>query len=68
MGRIKTAQIKRISNQLLVYHKDKFTDDYEKNKKVTDELVEHYSKKLRNVIAGYMTRMIKEGQETTGGK
>ncbi len=68
MGRIKTSQVKRISNQLLMYHKDKFNDDYAHNKKVTDELVEHYSKKLRNVIAGYMTRMIKEGQEITGGK
>ncbi len=68
MGRIKTSQVKRISNQLLVYHKDKFNDNYAHNKKVTDELVEHYSKKLRNVIAGYMTRMIKEGQEITGGK
>jgi small subunit ribosomal protein S17e len=68
MGRIKTAPIKRISIQLMRYHKEKFSSDFEENKKVTNELVDLESKKLRNIIAGYLTRMVKEGQEITGGK
>jgi len=68
MGRIKTKPIKRISMQLMRYHKDRFTKDVEQNKKVTNELVDLESKKLRNIIAGYLTRMVKKGQEITGGK
>ena len=54
--------------QLMRYHKDRFTKDVEQNKKVTNELVDLESKKLRNIIAGYLTRMVKKGQEITGGK
>lgn len=60
MGRIKTTFIKRKTKELLKMHGDKFTTDFEQNKKLTDSYTTLTSKKLRNVIAGYMTRLKKK--------
>ncbi len=38
---------------------DRFKDDYEENKKLVEDVAEIRSKKLRNVIAGYLTRLVK---------
>ena len=59
MGRIKTMLIKRTVNALLKEHSKKFTNNFEKNKKVVSELLEVNSKKLRNVITGYLTKKVK---------
>lgn len=61
MGRIKTQQVKRITHELLSANPNRFTKDFDENKKAVDELVEHHSKKLRNVIAGYATRIMTMG-------
>jgi len=60
MGRIKTTFIKRKTKELLRKHEDKFTTDYEDNKKLTSQLTDVSSKKLRNTIAGYLTRLKKK--------
>ncbi len=57
MGRIKTAMIKGVSNELFKDNKDKFTENFEENKKLLTELADIKSKKLRNAIAGYITRL-----------
>ncbi len=57
MGRIKTTFIKRKTKELKRMHGDKFTGDFEKNKKLMAQYTEIVSKKMRNVIAGYMTRL-----------
>ena len=57
MGRIKTALIKRITYQLLESYGDKFKDDFEKNKKLLINYINVHSKKMRNIIAGYITRL-----------
>ena len=57
MGRIKTKFIKRKTKELLNLHRDKFTADFEQNKKLTSVYTRGSSKKLRNVIAGYLTRL-----------
>ena len=62
MGRIKTTFVKQRTKELLAKHGDKFTTDFEENKKVTSENIEVKSKKLRNIIAGYMTRLKKKEQ------
>ncbi len=64
MGRIKTLQIKRITHELMGLHADKFTDNYEKNKEIVNGLISTPSKKLRNAIAGYVTRLAKQGKES----
>ncbi len=62
MGRIKTTQIKRVTLKLLEDNKENFSNNFEKNKQVVEELTITYSKKLRNVIAGYITRLVKQGR------
>jgi len=59
MGRIKTRLVKAVTQQLLEEHKDSFNTDYEDNKIRVVELTDIKSKKLRNIIAGYVTRMVK---------
>lgn len=61
MGRIKTRLVKAITAQLLEEHRDSFSTDYEENKVKVADLTSVTSKKLRNIIAGYVTRIIKAG-------
>ena len=44
-------------------HGNEFTDTYEKNKEIVNKLVLTPSKKLRNAIAGYITRLVKKSKE-----
>lgn len=64
MGRVKTLLVKRETHKLMELYGDRFTDSFEKNKKVVDALVSTPSKKLRNIIAGYATRIVKKKQES----
>lgn len=59
MGRIKTRLVKSITHSLLEMYKDRFSTNYEENKVKVAELVSVRSKKLRNIIAGYVTRIMK---------
>ena len=62
MGRIKTKFVKRKTKELLEMHGDKFTTDFSQNKSLTNKNVSVSSKKLRNIVAGYMTRLKKQGK------
>jgi len=60
MGRIKTMLIKRTVSKLVKnYGNGKFSDNFENNKTAVTELVDVRSKKLRNIIAGSMTKQLK---------
>lgn len=60
MGRIKTKLTKRKTRELLDSYGEKFTADFDENKKIIAQLAEIPSKKLRNIIAGYATRLKKK--------
>lgn len=60
MGRIKTTLVKRVTWKLFKEHPDRFTTDFNKNKKESEKLLDIPSKKLRNVIAGYLVRLVKQ--------
>ncbi len=62
MGRIKTTFIKRKTKELLATHGDKFSTDFSKNKELTNKYTTVIGKKMRNVIAGYMTRLKRQEQ------
>ena len=62
MGRVKSAQIKRIARKLFEEHKDSFSEDFDSNKKIASQLVET-SKKIRNAIAGYITKLAKKANQ-----
>ena len=57
MGNIKTSFVKRIGKSLYEKNKDKFTLDYSKNKEVIKGLIDIKSKKMRNIVAGYITSL-----------
>lgn len=59
MGRIKTVQIKRLTNEIFEKFKDKVATDYNKNKEFLARVSKIRSKKIRNIIAGYLTRLAK---------
>lgn len=59
MGRIKTTQLKRTALRLFREHGKEFKSDFNFNKKKVDGFIETQSKKLRNIIAGYITRLHK---------
>ncbi len=65
LGQIKTRFIKSFGERLLEKYPDKFSANFEKNKKALDELGVTVSKKVRNLIAGYLVHVIrrkKKGQ------
>ena len=59
MGRIKTKAVKRITEDLVENHFDEFTEDFDSNKEIVEKYAEISSKKLRNIITGYVTRRVK---------
>ena len=62
MGRIKTTPIKRATLALYKEHRENLTTDFSENKLRVDEYLEIKSKKIRNVIAGYITRLMNSGE------
>lgn len=60
MGRIKTSFIKHLGKDIFEQHEDKFSTDFDENKKITDQYVHMKSKKFRNILAGYVTSLKKQ--------
>ncbi|MDR0508364.1 MAG: 30S ribosomal protein S17e [Candidatus Methanoplasma sp.] len=56
MGRIRPTYIKRVSIELLNKYPQAFNRDFENNKEMVNNLTDVYSVKMRNRIAGYITR------------
>lgn len=59
MGRIRTAFTKRLVNELLEKHRSVFNDDFNHNKLKIQELSNVKTKKIRNQLAGYLTKRVK---------
>jgi small subunit ribosomal protein S17e len=57
MGRIKTQLMKRITLTLFKEHRGKFKKTFTENKEIVGKLVDFPSKKFRNIVAGYVTRL-----------
>jgi small subunit ribosomal protein S17e len=57
LGKVRTDTIKRISRELVRRFPDRFTGDWETDKESVNQLVTTQSKRLRNRIAGYVTRL-----------
>jgi small subunit ribosomal protein S17e len=55
LGNVRTEQIKRIAKELVRRFPDKFSDNFENNKRAVDTLIRGATTKVRNQIAGYVT-------------
>ena len=62
MGRIKTRLIKRTAKKLIADSSDSFKTNFKENKIAVETKLEFQSKKLRNVLAGYVTKLKKRKQ------
>jgi len=62
MGRIKTMLIKRTTEELMEKHSDEFTTSFDDNKRILGTKAKISSKKMRNIIAGYATRLKKNNK------
>lgn len=63
MGRIKTKQVKRIANELIKEHREEFKEDFKENKGLVGKFIKVPSKKMKNVIAGYVTRLARKKED-----
>ncbi len=61
MGKVKPAYIKKIAMELLKKYPNLFTGDFDENKKLVSMLTNIQSKKVRNRVAGYITRKVNRG-------
>ena len=68
MGKVRTEQVKRIAQELIKRNPDKFSTDFENNKKLVKSLTRISSTKLRNRVAGYVTRLANIMQTAQAGE
>ncbi|MDH5634643.1 MAG: 30S ribosomal protein S17e [Candidatus Bathyarchaeota archaeon] len=57
LGKVRPENVKKVSRELVERYPDKFSKDFQANKKTLDSLIQVYSPKLKNRIAGYITRL-----------
>lgn len=60
MGNIRTSFVKRTAKELVETYEGQFTTDFDKNKKLVEEFSTVSTKHLRNKIAGYVTRVVRQ--------
>ena len=60
MGRIKTLLVKRTAEKLVKLYPQDFAPEFEKNKEFVKKYTNVTSSKLRNLIAGYSARLVKQ--------
>lgn len=60
MGRIKTKAVKGVARTLIATEPSLFKEEFNANKRVLGK--EMPSKKVRNMVAGYLTRLKKQNR------
>jgi len=64
MGRVKIRKVKVLAKEVIEKFPDKVSADFELNKLlVSQALTGEVSKKIRNKVAGYITRLVRRGLE-----
>ncbi|MBI2675375.1 MAG: 30S ribosomal protein S17e [Candidatus Aenigmarchaeota archaeon] len=63
MGSIKATAIKVLTNEIFSKNKGKFSEKFDENKKALGEVLQIRSKRVRNSIAGYITRLAKNSKK-----
>ena len=62
MGKVKTDQVKRTGKELMSRFPTKFTTKFDENKRSVDSLTQGTTTRVRNQIAGYITRTLSLAQ------
>jgi small subunit ribosomal protein S17e len=56
LGKVKTEQIKHLGKELMIRFPDKFNTSFDENKRTVDEVTQGTTTRVRNKVAGYITR------------
>jgi small subunit ribosomal protein S17e len=56
MGKVKTEQIKHLANDLITKFPDQFSTNFDENKHTVSALTAGATTRVRNQVAGYITR------------
>jgi len=62
LGKVKTDQVKRSGKELMHRFPEKFTTNFDENKRAVDTLTQGTTTRVRNQIAGYITRTLSLAQ------
>jgi small subunit ribosomal protein S17e len=62
LGKVKTDQVKRAGKELMSRFPTKFTTKFDENKRSVDSLTQGTTTRVRNQIAGYITRTLSLAQ------
>lgn len=69
MGKAVPKNVKSRANILMQEKPELFTGDFEKNKRAVDALQLPFSKTIRNLVAGFITReLMKKSEKESGSK
>jgi len=60
MGKVRPEHVKRLARKLIERFPDKFTTEFEHNKKRVDAFTNISSTKFRNRVAGYTIQLVRE--------
>jgi small subunit ribosomal protein S17e len=59
LGSVRPSYIKNAAKNLIALYPDTFTDDFESNKRLVEQLTDVKAKKVRNRVAGYLVRLVR---------
>lgn len=59
MGSVKSTSVKAIGDEVIEKHPDKFTENFTENKRALEKIKKIESKKMKNVISGYITKKMR---------
>jgi len=65
LGKVKTDQVKRAGKELMSRFPAKFTTNFDENKRSVDSLTQGTTTRVRNQIAGYITRTLSLAQDAS---
>lgn len=68
MGKVRTEHIKRVAKELIRRFPNKFSGNFEENKRVVSMLVQGATTRVRNQIAGYITHVYSGMQGSTSNE
>jgi small subunit ribosomal protein S17e len=63
LGNVRTDQIKRTARELVRRFPDRFSGNFDENKKLVGQLLQGPSRKIRNQVAGYIVRYLSGVEE-----
>ena len=60
MGRIKSRFVKSQALKIFEKGREEFSENFQENKKTIEKFAKFNSKKLRNTVTGYITRLARK--------